>query len=176
MALSSGKQIVAQRQGDGSYNVYIGLRLAENWSKSEAHTLLSPQFRNDLVKREFNDWSTEVTDLVKYSDGPFYAWNLYAMPTQSLSWKSVPGVALIGDAAHVSTPFQGEGVNCAMFDSLQLAQEIVQCGLERLDEAVERYEEKMFPRAIDLIARSEENGKLLFAQDALEKFSTIVGG
>ena len=174
MALSSGKQIVAQRQGDGSYNVYVGLRLAEHWSRTEAHILHSPDFRKDLIKRDFSDWSSNVTDLIKHSDGAFYAWNLYAMPIESFPWKPVPGVTLIGDAAHVSTPFQGEGVNCAMFDSFQLANDISECGIERLDEAVRKYEDKMFPRAIDLITRSEENGKLLFCERRFGKVQSYI--
>ena len=66
----------------------------------------------------------------------------------------------------ISTPFFGEGVNCAMHDSQQLAQQIVKYGLDDLDRAVSQYENRMFPRAIDIIEKSAESGKLLFAPDA----------
>ena len=69
-----------------------------------------------------------------------------------------------------STPFVGEGVNCAMHDSVQLAQQIVKYGLDGLDLAVSEYEKLMFPRAIDLINRSRKSGDLLFALDAPRGF------
>lgn len=61
-----------------------------------------------------------------------------------------------------------------MHDSLQLAKKIISCGTMRLDEAVARYEKAMFPRAIDLITRSTASGELLFAEDAPEKFKTMI--
>lgn len=64
------------------------------------------------------------------------------------------------------TPFQGEGVNCAMHDSVQLAQQISKYGFEKLDQAVAEYEKLMLPRGIDLISRSENSGNFLFAPDA----------
>lgn len=75
----------------------------------------------------------------------------------------------------ISTPFEGEGVNCAMYDSVQLAQHIIKHGLDDLNSAVAEYEKLMFPRGIDLIERSEANGKLLFAPDAPQSFLRAFG-
>lgn len=169
MALSSGKSIIAQRMGDGSYNVYAGLQIPENWSQANASLLQSPHFRQQLVKNDFADWSSDITDLIKYSDGSFHTWPLYALPANSLSWKPIQGCTLIGDAAHVSLP-NGEGVNCGMHDSLQLAQEILQSGLEHLDEAVKRYEEKVLPKGVDHIKDGDEMTKMLYEQDAPKSF------
>lgn len=176
MGMGSGKQIAAQRNGNGSYKIYIGLRLPEHWSKEDANLVNGPALRSKLIEEDFSDWAHDLTDCIKYSEGQFRAWPLYAMPIESLSWRSVPGVTLIGDAAHVSTPFVGEGVNCAMHDSLQLAQEIVKAGTERLDEAVAAYEEVMLPRAIDLITKSTASGELIFAPDAPEGFRAMIAG
>ena len=63
-------------------------------------------------------------------------------------------------------PFVGEGVNCGLHDSLQLAQQIVKHGLEDLPRAFSEYEALMLPRGIDLIQRSTVAGEFLFARDA----------
>lgn len=63
-----------------------------------------------------------------------------------------------------------------MYDSVQLAERIAEHGVDGLDRAVEEYEKMMLPRGIDLITRSGESGKLMFAPDApkglLEAFAT----
>ena len=192
--MGSEKSITAQGNGDGSYTIYAGLRLPEGWSAGDSLPTHSSHLRQSLLHNHFVGWAPVNTDLIKHSDGEIRPWPLYAMPPESLSWTTVPGVTLIGDAAHVryvsttplqrwlhvnqlmestSTPFVGEGVNCAMTDSIQLAQQIVKYGMDDLDRAVAEYEKLMFPRGIDLITRSAISGKLLFAPDAPREFLEI---
>ena len=61
-----------------------------------------------------------------------------------------------------------------MHDGLQLAQRIVEKGSDRLDEAVAAYEKDMFPRAVDLLTRSQASGEVLFAEDAPSKFRALL--
>ncbi|KAK3679686.1 hypothetical protein LTR78_000062 [Recurvomyces mirabilis] len=176
MATGSRRQIAAQRMTDDSYSVAIGLALPENWSRQTANAELlknTSTFKDWAMTEKFSGWSTRVTDLIKNSEGACRAWPLYAMPVESLSWETVPGVALIGDAAHVSTPFAGEGVNCSLHDALQLAEQIVKHGLDDLTSAVSEYEKFMFPRAIAMITESQANGEMLFAEDAPRGFVEV---
>lgn len=76
----------------------------------------------------FGTWGSQLKDIITNSEGAFRPWPLYHLAPDALSWTPVPGVTLIGDAAHVSTPFVGEGVNCSMYDSLVLAGQIVERG------------------------------------------------
>lgn len=69
-----------------------------------------------------------------------------------LEWKGQPGLTLLGDAAHLMTPFAGVGVNVALADALGLARALVKHVGEEggdldLGEAVREYEMAMFVRA-----------------------------
>jgi 2-polyprenyl-6-methoxyphenol hydroxylase-like FAD-dependent oxidoreductase len=86
------------------------------------------------------------------------------MPPESLNWKAQQDVTFIGDAAHVTTPFIGEGVNLAMTDSVVLVRKLKEFGISQ--KAIEEYEKDMFPRARDVIEKSVASGKLYYDWDA----------
>ncbi|PTB75140.1 FAD/NAD(P)-binding domain-containing protein [Trichoderma longibrachiatum ATCC 18648] len=149
IAMGDEKQVSAQRQGDGSYRVYLGVTVAEDFATNGPVDLAEGDgeaARGFFVTNAdfFGTWGSSLKDIITYSEGAFRAWPLYHMPSFALSWASVPGVTVIGDAAHVSTPLVGEGVNCAMYDALVLSSQIVERGLDRLDAAVAAYEKEMF--------------------------------
>ena len=103
IAFGGGNQIVALKLGDGSYYIGVGLRLPEDWCSEHAAALRDPPaLRQLLLNDYFANWPQLHTDLFEHSDEQFFAWPLYGMPTESLSWRTVPGVTLIGDAAHVT--------------------------------------------------------------------------
>jgi len=60
-------------------------------------------------------------------------------------WTSRPGLTLLGDAAHVMSPFSGEGVNIAMRDATELALRLAAGDDWRA--AVADYEVDLFARA-----------------------------
>lgn len=103
MAFGDEKQVTSQLLGDGSYYVFIGVRLREHWSTENATTLQDPvATRRALLQEHFAKWPEALKSLIQNSEGAFRAYPLYAMPIASLSWKSVPGLTLIGDAAHLT--------------------------------------------------------------------------
>jgi 2-polyprenyl-6-methoxyphenol hydroxylase-like FAD-dependent oxidoreductase len=81
-----------------------------------------------------------------------------------MGWESVPGMTLVGDAAHLAIT-NGEGVNLAMVDSLKLASKIAEHGTENLDQAVREYEADMFPRGVATITDGEMMAKSMFCGD-----------
>ncbi|KAK4066281.1 uncharacterized protein Triagg1_8113 [Trichoderma aggressivum f. europaeum] len=151
MCLGSSKEIVTQRQGNRSYRVYLGVTVPEDFVRSGIVNLTDTEStrRLFLSSEFFGDWAEELKDLIRYSED-FRSWPLYYTAPQTLRWDSVPGITLMGDAAHVAVP-NGEGVNCAMADALSLASKIATYGIEALNRAVAEYEEDMFRRGVEHI-------------------------
>lgn len=94
------------------------------------------------------------------------------MPTKYLNWSPSLGITLTGDAAHVTTPFVGDGVNCAMRDSIILANKLAEFGVGQ--EAIAGYEEEMFVFAVDVISRSLGSGEMFFEEDCPKSFMEVM--
>jgi 2-polyprenyl-6-methoxyphenol hydroxylase-like FAD-dependent oxidoreductase len=91
----------------------------------------------------FDGWAAPVLGLLRHGTA-FVHRPLYVLPVDH-SWAHVPGVTLLGDAAHLMPPL-GAGANLAMLEGAELA-ETVAAGPGDLDEAVRAFEEQMRARA-----------------------------
>ncbi|KAK4174322.1 putative hydroxylase [Triangularia setosa] len=176
LTVGDEKITITQRQGDGSYRIYFGLQTTENFFRTlDLHNvevtrdmLLSPKY--------YGDWAERYKDLIRHATD-FWAWSLHTLSKEDMNWKPVPGATLCGDAAHVTIP-NGEGVNLAMTDALELVTSIEQHGMEHLDEAVQKYETEMFPRAVESIAQGSGIVEAMFVKGPevfLEKFGPMIG-
>ena len=98
----------------------------------------------DIVASEFDGWAPALTALITDSDTRLSPRMIYALPLGH-RWDRVPGVTLIGDAAHLMPP-SGEGANLAMLEGAELAQAIVRHSGD-VEAALAAFEERMFARA-----------------------------
>jgi len=179
MACAPSKNILAMCQGDDSYRVFAGLCVPVDFAKTTLDLADGAATRQLLVSQFFEDWDPSLKDILLRADGTLREWSLHYLPPEHLPWKPVPGVTLIGDAAHVTTPFVGEGVNCAMTDALRLAEEIAKHGVDEqseLDAAVAAYEEDMLPRGVDLIQRSLASGEIFYGEDSPQSVIDVIRG
>jgi len=91
--------------------------------------------------------------------------SLYMLPIGN-RWNNKKGVTLIGDAAHLMTPFAGVGVNLAMEDAMLLAAAITKAesskDVDALTTEVKLFEENMFKRAKNMQAVTYGNVEDMF--------------
>jgi 2-polyprenyl-6-methoxyphenol hydroxylase-like FAD-dependent oxidoreductase len=161
MAVAKGQGIIVHRNADGGVSGYVALNKPEEWMRSIDFGDPSAGLRQ--VGDEFNSWSPLLTAFVTQSNVQPWLRPIYALPV-GLSWGRVPGVTLVGDAAHLMSPFAGEGANLAMYDGADLASELA----EQLDieAALATYEERLFPRSGKVAGLSAQNLETFFGQEA----------
>jgi 2-polyprenyl-6-methoxyphenol hydroxylase-like FAD-dependent oxidoreductase len=159
-----------QRQGDGHYRVDLGFLASEEFGNDGTVDLEDLNAVKQLMLDDhfFGKHAQDFKDLIEALEGPFRTWPMWYINPDALNWKSVPGVTIIGDAAHTTPPFAGDGVNCALRDSIILCEQLRKYGITQ--EAIEEYEKQMFPLGADLIERSVRGGKLFYHWNSPEAF------
>jgi 2-polyprenyl-6-methoxyphenol hydroxylase-like FAD-dependent oxidoreductase len=161
-ALSDNKNL----GGHGGRDLHLGamLRAAEDWLDTRGVDWSDPAATRTALLAEFADWAPALTDLIRRCDDEIVARRIYTLPTGH-SWPRTPGVTLVGDAAHLMSPFAGEGANAAMLDGCELALALIEHG-DDVEAALREYETVMFPRSADAARQSARGLDLCFADDA----------
>lgn len=159
-ALAPGRGISTHAEAGDIVHTYAQLHVPEAWADGIDWSAPSAAER---VLAEYPGWSGELTRLIGESDTPLVPRRLYTLPV-GLRWDRVPGVTLVGDAAHVSPP-AGEGANIALFDGAELARHIVENPGD-LDAALTAYESEMFVRAEQSAADADEMATMMLGGDA----------
>lgn len=150
-ALAPGKGIQAHREPGNVIHTYIALRQTE-----EALDQIDFNNSNVALKQlthQFDQWHNDLLALINESEkGPILR-KIHALPVGH-QWERVPGVTILGDAAHVMTP-AGEGANLAMFGGSELAQAIIEHPND-IETAFAQYEQALFPRSEKAAARADQ--------------------
>lgn len=141
-ALAPGRGIVAHREPHAVLHTYVQLTRPLAWF--EAIDLADPAAARARVAQEFAGWAAPLTALVTAGDTALVLRALHTLPVDH-RWPRVPGVTLLGDAAHLMVP-SGEGANLAMLDGAELAQAIV-AHPGNVEAALTAYEQALFPRS-----------------------------
>ena len=141
-ALVPGKGIVAHREAGNILHTYVELNRPAEWIAGIDFT--DATAATARVAAEFDGWAPELTALITDGETAPVPRAIYALP-DGHRWDRVPGVTLLGDAAHLMPP-SGEGANLAMFDGAELAKAIA-AHPDDIEAALTAYEEAMFPRS-----------------------------
>jgi 2-polyprenyl-6-methoxyphenol hydroxylase-like FAD-dependent oxidoreductase len=175
LSLGGRNGFLAHHETDGSIHVYTALTVGEDWADSIDVT--HPEAAKKAVLAHFEDWDDSLRALVADADGPVTPRRIFALPADH-RWERVPGVTLLGDAAHLMSPFAGEGANLAMLDAAELGHAIAAAvtsgdvgatpGSGAIETALAGYERALFPRSAQTAEETAANSRMMFGDDALE--------
>lgn len=178
---SAGKGISAQQMGDGSLSVGAWATLPEGWqTQAQAvYDLHDTKAIAGHLKGVFHDWDPRIVDYTQQLDATVMPRDLFMLPVGN-RWEHTTGVTLIGDAAHLATPFAGQGVNEALVDALKLSRAIISAASEAapskaLDAKVAAFETDMFVRGKKMQQTTYTNMQFMFLHEnaprkGIEKF------
>ena len=141
-ALAPGKGITAHREANNILHTYVQLSRPAEWIAEIDFTDVTAALAR--VAAEFDGWAPELTALITDGETAPTPRIVHTLPTGH-RWDRVPGVTLLGDAAHLAPP-AGEGANLAMFDGAELGKAIA-AHPDDIEAALTAYEEAMFPRS-----------------------------
>ncbi|MEU9121533.1 NAD(P)/FAD-dependent oxidoreductase [Streptomyces sp. NPDC048506] len=177
LASFAGRALIAQRNSHGHLRVYAAFRGSQDWALEAGVQLTDVEAVRSALLDRFAGWDDRLLALLRENDGGFVNRPLFALPVPH-TWNHTLGLTLLGDAAHLMTPFSGMGANLAMLDGAELAEALV--GHDDADEAVRVYEAALLPRsaeAAEAAARGLANALAPDApQGSLRHLRRMAGG
>ncbi|MEV7404158.1 NAD(P)/FAD-dependent oxidoreductase [Streptomyces sp. NPDC091267] len=161
-ALGDHRGFLAHRESDGSLHIYTALRAAEDWLSTIDFT--TADAAKAALAGHFADWAPALRRLITDADGELVPRLIHALPVGH-HWKRTPGITLLGDAAHLMSPFAGEGANLAMIDGADLGRALAAHPGD-IGAALAAYEAPMFTRAERTAQATAESLEMIFNDQA----------
>jgi salicylate hydroxylase len=128
---------------------FVGIFEGESWSVES----WTERGTREACSKSFSGWNGEIHAIIERLDVP-YKWAL--LGRHPLERYALGRACLIGDAAHPTLPFLGQGANMAIEDGMVLARCLEAFAPE---EALSRYEKARIERTTSIVVKSSENAK-----------------
>ncbi|WP_431878802.1 FAD-dependent oxidoreductase, partial [Amycolatopsis sacchari] len=141
---AGSKGIQAHREKGQTIHTYVVLRQSQEWFG--AIDFADGAAAAARIAKEFDGWAPELAALITDGDVPPLLRPIFTLPLGH-RWERVPGVTLLGDAAHLLPP-NGEGANSAMYDGAELGKAIAAHPGD-IEADLTRYEEAMFSHSVE---------------------------
>ena len=166
IGLGGDQAILGQRNGDGRIMAYISFKT--KYEKLDEYRNLSLDTLKERLLAEYSDWDSELQNYIAYSYDDIKFRRIYKLPI-GLTWATQPNITIIGDAAHLMSPFAGEGVNMALYDAYLLAESFK--NFNNLTEVLKVYEQQMFETTKVHAKESQDNLEIFFSENGAEKMA-----
>jgi 2-polyprenyl-6-methoxyphenol hydroxylase-like FAD-dependent oxidoreductase len=161
--LGDSKAIITHRDANAHLGIYAALRAPEDWAT--ALDLTSPAAARASLATHFSGWSPAILALIESCGDRITPRSIHSLPAGH-RWQHRRGVTLLGDAAHLMSPFTGEGANLAMQDAADLAAILTTSA--NWDADIATVEQAMQSRAAESAAQADEAIQKAFSPDGLD--------
>ncbi len=170
-AMAPGQGVFAHREPRGVLHAYLALTRPEDWIAGIDFS--DPAAARARVAAEFTGWAPALTALITEGETNPVPRPIYSLPVAH-RWERVPGVTLLGDAAHLTAP-SGEGANLAMYDGAELARFIAAHPGDP-EAALAAYEAALFPRSAAEAVEAVRTFEACFGQQAPQSLLDFFAG
>ncbi|WP_331728579.1 NAD(P)/FAD-dependent oxidoreductase [Streptomyces sp. NBC_00158] len=144
MSAKAGRRsLVLQRNSNGHVRAYANFRGPQDWHAGL--DLADTRAVRARLLDHYQGWHESLLDILRDNEGGFTDRPVFVLPADH-TWQRVPGITLLGDAAHLMPPV-GVGANLALLDGAELARAVIDH--PTIDQALDAYEGVMLPRAAD---------------------------
>ena len=166
IGLGDDQAILGQRNGEGRIMAYISFKT--KYEKLDEYRKLSLDALKERLLAEYSDWDSELQNYIAYSYDDIKFRRIYKLPI-GLTCATQPNITIIGDAAHLMSPFAGEGVNMALYDAYILAESFK--NFNNLTEVLKVYEQQMFETTKVHAKESQDNLEIFFSENGAKKMA-----
>lgn len=164
MALGGNQALLAQLNGDGRIKVYVSYKAPKE--QLDTYKQLSMSELKDQLLNDFDDWHEDLKAYIHAMSDDVLFRRIYKLPI-GFNWNHDAQVTMLGDAAHLMSPFAGEGVNTALYDAYIFVEALK--ANDDFDEAIRQYEQQIISYAQDRAQESQDNLELMFAPDGAQQ-------
>ncbi|KAM5541336.1 hypothetical protein V8D89_004890 [Ganoderma adspersum] len=174
-AVDQQRMLGAQVNGNGRIRTYAWFRASEDWKLPE-----DPAAAREALLAMYEGWQPWMRNLIKHCDPKaMYQRRLYHLALDH-HWDHVDGVTILGDAAHLMSPFAGAGANLAMLDGLELGlvlDEAVRKGKskEEREAAIKVWEEERMSEGRRVMAIAAHNVDVAFSNASTQEIMQAMG-
>lgn len=164
MALGGNQALLAQLNGDGRIKVYVSYKAPKE--HLDTYKQLSMSELKAQLLSDFDDWHEDLKAYIHAMSDDVLFRRIYKLPI-GFNWNHDAQVTMLGDAAHLMSPFAGEGVNTALYDAYIFVEALK--ANDDFDEAIRQYEQQILSYAQDRAQESQDNLELMFAPDGAQQ-------
>jgi 2-polyprenyl-6-methoxyphenol hydroxylase-like FAD-dependent oxidoreductase len=173
-ALENGQFISFLAKGDGSLLFWLWLKKPESWLTTAGIDWTSRAAVAAWFAQEFSTWSPQWQQLFAPDTLTIVPRQTYYYPTDK-PWPPRPNLTLLGDAAHRMPP-NGEGVNQAMADALDLAEALCNGYFGTIAQAIAAFEQTMGKRVALVAAETQQLLEMMHADNNQQLFLDFFTG
>lgn len=170
LAMMPGKGIFGHREANDVIHTYVVLKKPVNWTP-EVDFSENDRALSYIAEQLGEGWAPELLALITRGETTPVSRPIWGLPLGH-TWKQVPGVMLVGDAAHL-TPPDGDGANWALYDGAELAK-MIAADPDNIEAALLAFREKMIPRSAQSAIEGYQSFERTFGYNAPDNLRELM--